>query len=116
MILSGTIYFLWYRFGFFSEYNFFTAKKDIDKGKVQFVYYGLAEPTTKQREIDSLNLSFGFSIEEKGCVCTKQELNAANAYNDVIENYLVKRNGENWRIIYEYSVDSINKYNTIFNN
>lgn len=107
MVIAFTVSFLWWYYGLFSVYNYFTANRDIKEGKVRFVTYGLPMPSSKDEEIDSLAAKYGFGSTEIGCTVTEQEINAIATYNSVIEHYLQKRNGKYWRINYQRQVDSL---------
>jgi hypothetical protein len=99
--------FLWWRYGLFSPYNYFTANRDIRNGKIRFVTYGLPMFSSKDEAIDSLAAKYGFGSTGIGCTVTEQEINAIATYNNVIENYLQKRNGKDWRAHYQRQVDSL---------
>ena len=108
-IAISTIIILWWYYGFFSNYNYFTAKRDIKYGNVQFITFGLLLPSSKDKEIDIVATKYGFKGSNIGCTVTTQEINAIEIYNNVVEQYLSIRNGKNWRINYQREIDSLYK-------
>lgn len=106
-VIASIVSFLWWYYGLFSPYNYFTANRDIKNGKVRFVTYGLPMPSSKDEEINSLATKYGFGSTEIGCTVTEQEINAIATYNNVIEHYLKRRNGKDWRTHYQRQVDSL---------
>jgi hypothetical protein len=106
IIASALLVLCWY-YGIFTKYNYFTAKNDIKKGNVRFIVFGLPMPSSKDREIDSVAAFYGFKNCNKGCIVSKQELNSTRVYNNVVGAYLTQRNGKNWRVKYQKTVDSL---------
>lgn len=105
--ITCLLYLLWWNYGIFTRYNYFTAKSDIRKGNVRFIYYGLPAFSSKQKEIDSVCALYGFKNYNLGCLVSTQELNAETVYNNVVEDYLNKRNGKNWRKDFDRVIDSL---------
>lgn len=97
---------LW-NYGIFTRYNYLTAKIDIYNGNIRLIYYGLPVFSSKQREIDSVSTSYGFRHYNSGCTISAPESKGADIYNNVMEEYLLKRNGNNWRIEYKRVIDSL---------
>ena len=101
-------------YGLNEEYNYFTAKRDIKNGKVQILETGLLLPTPnidwdKQQEAKKITANyFGYNSIYLGCTVT----NGISIYNSVMEDYLDKRNGENWKIRQRQMLDSIINSNT----
>jgi hypothetical protein len=49
----------------------------------------------------SLNEKYGFYEHFYGCVVTGSQFRGIKAYNEQIDKYLIKRNGENWKKKYD---------------
>ena len=107
--ITSLVIFLWWNFGLFSSYNYFTAKRDIKNGNVKFVSFGLPLPCSKDGEIKMVMNKYGFKDSNIGCIVTKQEINAIETYNNVVEQYLTQKNGKNWLTTYQKEVDSLYK-------
>ena len=98
-------------YGLNEEYNYFTAKQDIRKGKIQLLETGLIlpDPNTnvdlnkKQDAEKKTEEQFGYKSINLGCTVT----NGINIYNSVMENYLEKVNGKNWRTEERQMFDSL---------
>jgi len=113
LIISASII-LWRKYGISSEYNYFSAKSDIKNGKVRFISYGLPQITSKDAEIEMVRKKYGFTGSNMGCVASDEDFRTAEIYNNVVEEYLIKRNGKDWRIKFQKEVDSL--YKIAFNN
>ncbi len=105
IVTVSTIITLWWYYGLFSDYNYFTANQDIELGNVRFVSFGLPLGSSKNEEIDSLEIAYGFKTDNIGCIVTTQEINAIETYNNVVEQHLRKRNGNNWKMNYQRQID-----------
>jgi hypothetical protein len=81
----------------FTAYNYFTAKRDIRNGKVNYVSFGLPVILPNQVQVDELRKKYGVKSLNIGCVVTEDEIRGIAFYNNVIETYLAKRNGEGWK-------------------
>jgi hypothetical protein len=98
-------------YGLNEEYNYFTAKQDIRNGKIQLLETGLAlpDPNTnvdwnkKQDAEKKVEKQFGYKSINLGCTVT----NGIDIYNSVMENYLEKVNGKNWRTKERQMFDSL---------
>jgi hypothetical protein len=99
-------------YGLNEEYNYFTAKQDIRKGKIQLLEttgLTLPDPNTnvdwnkKQNAEKKVEKQFGYKTINLGCTWT----NGIGIYNSVMENYLDKVNGKNWRANERQMFDSI---------
>ena len=104
-----TSFILWWRYGVFSEYRYFAAKRDIKNGNIRLLGYGLPVISPKDNELDKVRTKYGFKTFNLGCTFSDEERRATNAYNRVMDDYLAKRNGKNWRTNYEREIDSIYK-------
>lgn len=96
-------------YGLYEEYNYFSAKRDIKNGKVQILETGLILPTPnvdldKQQAAEKITENhFGYKTVYLGCIVT----NGIGIYNSVMEDYLEKINGKNWRIKKQQMLDSL---------
>jgi hypothetical protein len=87
---------LWY-YCLFTPYNYVTAKRDIRNGKVNFISFGLPAIMPNQARIDSLREKYGVKYMNIGCVITEDAIRGIAFYNKIVESFLAKRNGENWK-------------------
>ena len=96
-------------YGLDEEYNYFTAKSDIENGKVQILETGLILPEPnvdwekKQDAEKRAENQFGYKSVYLGCTVT----HGIDIYNSVMEDYLEKVNGKNWRTKKRKIIDSI---------
>ncbi len=99
-------------YGLDEEYNYFTAKHDIRNGKIQFLETGLISPepnvdwNKKQDAKKKIEKQFGYKSIYLGCIVT----NGTYIYNTVMEDYLEKVNGKNWKTKERQMLDSIMNY------
>jgi hypothetical protein len=98
-------------YGLDEEYNYFTAMRDIRNGKVQILQIGLIMPMPnvdfkKQQEAEKI-VADHFSYKSIYLGCT--ETNGMAIYNSVMEDYLERLNGKNWRVRERQMFDSILK-------
>jgi len=87
-----------FKYGLRQEYNYFTAKRDVKKGNVQVLSAGLIiyfeHDTILNEKIRAvIEKKYGFKSKEVGCIYYE----GIGFYNHVMEDYLVERNGPNWR-------------------
>lgn len=98
-------------YGLDEEYNYFTAKQDIKSGKIQILETGLLLPDPgvdweKQQAAKKIaEQNFGYKSVYLGCTVT----NGIGMYNEVMEDYLDKVNGKDWRAKERQMRDSILK-------
>ena len=98
-------------YGLNEEYNYFAAKQDIKNGKIQLLETGfiLPEPNAnvdwnKKQEVEKkIEKQFGYKSINLGCTVT----NGIYIYNSVMEDYLEKVNGKNWRTKERQMFDSL---------
>lgn len=96
-------------YGLYEEYNYFTAKRDIKNGKIQILETGLILPEPKvdwnkmQKFKKKLEKKFGYKLVYVGCTVR----HGIYIYNSVMERYLEKLNGKNWRIKERHMLDSL---------
>jgi len=104
-ILKATITY----YGLVEEYNYFSAKRDINNGKIQIIETGLIMPEpnvnwNKMRDTQqNLEKKFGYKSVNPGCIVT----NGIGIYNNAMEDYLEKGNGKTWRTKERQMLDSI---------
>lgn len=96
-------------YGLSEEYNYFTAKRDIKNGKVQLLETGLILPAPnvdwdKQQKAEKIIANqFGYKSVYIGCIVR----HGVDIYNDIVEDYLDKVNGNNWRVKSKQMFDSL---------
>ncbi|MBL7936003.1 MAG: hypothetical protein JNM51_09390 [Bacteroidia bacterium] len=92
---------------------FFDAEKDIQRGDIHLISYGLALTTPDEinakKKVDSIEKKLGFYWKNYGCVVDSTSNALAQQYNDKIIEYLNNRNGIDWFIKYSNTADSIYK-------
>ena len=104
IIMSATNY-----YGLNEEYNYFSANRDIENGKIQLLETGLILPEpnvnwdNKQKAENKIEKKFGYRSVYLGCTLT----NGIDIYNSVMEDYLEKVNGRNWRTQRQRMLDSL---------
>ncbi len=108
IIIIGVI--LW-RFGFFTRFNYLTAKIDIWRDSPRIASYGLPYPCGVP--CIGLKEKYGFHESNIGCVVTESQIRGIKSYNTQIEKYLNKRNGNDWREKYQVEMDSLIKNNML---
>ncbi len=89
------------------DYNYITAKLDIRNKNARIINVGLRKSSSKNNEIDSVEVEYGFKNIYIGYDTTKQIISGINNYNEVIEAYLKLRNGIDWRENYQRKTDSL---------
>ena len=108
IIMSTTSY-----YGLNEDYNYFSAKRDIKNGKIQILETGLILPepnvdwVKKQETEKKLEEQFGYKSVYLGCIVR----HGIGIYNSVMEDYLEKVNGKNWRTKERQMLDSITNSN-----
>ena len=94
-------------YGLSEYYNYFSAKEDLKNENVQVLTAGQfaeidSEQTTKAK--DSLRQLFGFKLLDAGVYS-----NGLRRYNEVMEDYLTKKNGKDWEKRLQLKIDSVDK-------
>jgi hypothetical protein len=85
---------------YFTKYNYFTARKDILKGKIQFVSFGnvVYSSDTIMKISRLVDSHFGYNNIVAGCHLQSREYEIAEKYyNQKMRDYLEKRNGKDWK-------------------
>jgi hypothetical protein len=91
-----------HEYGLTDEYNYFSAKRDLQNGKVQIVGIGLSEPESKEEQ--AIRRQFGYNIVSAGCSVMN---NGYKKYNSVMREYLDKVNGKGWQMKQRQQLASI---------
>jgi hypothetical protein len=110
VLLLGTIvYIVWQMYDLSSDYNYATGKLDIKNGDIKTIHVGARKITSKDKEIDSVAAHYGFKNVYIEKYTPEQTEKGIKHYNSLIENYLILRNGFNWKKDYQRQVDSLYK-------
>lgn len=99
-LLTCCLWLIHLQFGLMTPYYYFEALQDVNTGKIRLLTYGerVSHPTV----IKEVSAKYGFYYTSiAGCVVTPTIQNRARIYNNVMYDYLAKRNGENWRQAYK---------------
>ncbi len=94
--------FINYKFGLSTKYNSYAAKRDLEKGTIQLISYGL--PLT---DVNPISRKYGFRTIEAGCTVLPIEINGIKEYNSVVKNYLREISGADWETRYKKGRDSL---------
>ena len=91
------------KFGLFTAYNTFAAKKDINNGEIKLLIYGELLPND---EIENLVAkTFGFHFERiDDCTVNQVLINGVNGYNKTVKKHLIKENGDKWETLFNEKV------------
>lgn len=100
LFIGGLYLGLRFEFGLFTPLNFWTARNDIENGKIQIVVIGEILPTDKQRQ--SLAKANGFNFYYFGDNISTDIINGAKYYNkamvDYFEKNTVRVGGQSFRL------------------
>ncbi len=96
---------LW-QFGFFSRFNYLTAKIDIWKNEPRLVTceFSYIKGNYLRKKI---NEKYGFYKTNEACFVSQSKLNGIRIYNAEINKYLNKRNGKDWYNRYQLDLNSL---------
>jgi hypothetical protein len=97
---------LYFAFGIFSPYNYFTAKRDVWRGKFQIVTIGLA---AYPRFGQMISAKYDFRIRNLGCNVTAVKRNGTYYYNTVMRQALCQKYGDSFWQQFALEVDSVKK-------
>jgi hypothetical protein len=89
-----------------NKYNSKTAYKDIERGAVKIVVFGLIADPTLREEVAK---KYGFHYDYLGCSMTEEIIKGVNEYNSVMEKQLTNKFGENFWDKFNAEVDSLSK-------
>ena len=109
ILIVGII--LW-QFGFFTRFNYLTAKIDIWRESPRIVSYGFPSYPCGVPCI-GIKEKYGFHESNIGCLVTEPQIRGIESYNAQIEKYLEERNGKDWRKKYQTEIDSLIKNNML---
>lgn len=101
---AGGVY-LALKFGFFTPFNSWTARQDVQKGKIQLVELGEMPESSEGK--DRLRRFYGFAIYYAGCAATPALINGSGQYNRVMIAHLEETHGKGWWQTYQTQLDSI---------
>ena len=104
-LLVCLVYFIVDNYDLSADYNYVTAKVDIKNGYVKIICIGL--PPTSEKEIEPITERYGFKNVYIEKLPPNQGKKGIKDYNEVVEQYLVVRNGVNWKVKYEKEIDSL---------
>ena len=111
LFLIVTIGILLWFFGFFSRYNYLTAKSDIAKNNPQIVYVG--ESMLSPSDLNSVSKKYGFEIVGFGRTLSAVEQNGIEIYNSQMKKYLDEINETDWKSEFKKRIDSLMKLTNI---
>lgn len=97
-------------FGFFTPFNSWTAKDDIEHGKIQIVEIG--ELPLFAKEKNGLANKYGFNFHYYGCDVSASIIHGTKYYNEEMISFLESKNGIGWWTKFQSQLDSIDKANT----
>ena len=109
ILLIAAINMLWQTYEFSSDYNYATAKLDIKNGNARIIHAGAHKISSKDKEIEMVAARYGFTNIYIEKFTKTQTEKGVNNYNELIEAYLILRNGPDWKTRYEKEVDSLYK-------
>jgi hypothetical protein len=109
LLLSTIVYIVWQMYDLSSDYNYAAAKLDIKNGDIKIIHVGARKITSKDKEIDSVAAHYGFKNVYIEKYTPDQTEKGVKHYNSLIENYLILRNGFNWKKDYQRQVDFLYK-------
>lgn len=80
--------------------------EDISTGNIRLLTFGLPD-FELQPKYDSLANTFGFKIDNLGCMATEEDIAFADNYNLKVIDYLTPRNGKDWYEKYQKEITVI---------
>ena len=104
--MVGIYFGLRINFGFFTPYNSFKAKQDIENGQIQIISIGLPYMPEIEQKVAN---KYGFQYKYLGCNVTTELVNGTKYYNNVIESHLEKKYGINFWKKFNSEVDTLIK-------
>ncbi|WP_075341278.1 FEKKY domain-containing protein [Tenacibaculum agarivorans] len=103
---------LFWQFGFFTRFNYLTAKIDIWRDSPRIVSCGRSLYPCGVPCI-SLKEKYGFHESNISCVVTTPQIRGIKLYNAQIIKYLNKKNGEDWQKEYHAEMELLIKNNML---
>lgn len=98
---------LWRVFDLSTDYNYATAKLDIKDGDVKIIHVGAHQASPADKAIETVAARYGFKNIYVEKFTKDQTEKGIQNYNELIDTYLVLRNGPDWKAAYQKEVDSI---------
>ena len=108
MIIS-IAYIVWQAYDLSADYNYATAKLDIKNGTVKVIHIGSHKVSSKEKKIEWAAARYGFKNTYIEKFTPQQTEKGIRNYNDLVADYLILRNGADWKINYQWEVDSLYK-------
>jgi hypothetical protein len=105
LLVTGLYFGLRFSFGFFTPFNFLTARQDIKNGKIKIIEIG--EPILNFEQKQKLANFYGFEFQLYGCNVTKDINNGKEYYNKAMINELESKYGVGWWTKFQTKLDSI---------
>ena len=106
VLLIGGLYFgLRFGFGLFTPFNFWTARQDINNGKIQIVVIGEMPMYFDQKQ--KLANSYGFDFYLTGCNVSTDIINGTKYYNKKMVSHLESKFGIAWWAKFQNQLDMI---------
>jgi len=116
LLIITVVYILWQVYDLSADYNYVTAKLDIKNDQVKIINVGPHKISSEDKELELLAARYGFKNIYLEKFTPQQTEKGIKNYNEMIENYLILRNGSNWKRNYQHEVDSLYKIATIREN
>jgi hypothetical protein len=106
ILLFGGLYFaLRFYFGFFTPYNYWTAREHIKNG--EFIIVEIGEKPLHFEEKQELANTYGFMFLLPGCKTSPDYINGAKYFNNVMIDHLEWKYGKGWWTQFQAQLDSI---------
>lgn len=109
LLIISTVYFVWQTYDLSTDYNYATAKLDIKNGNVKVINIGAHKISSKEKDLEMLSARYGFKNIYIEKFTAQQTEKGIQDYNELIETYLVLRNGADWKKNYEREADSLQR-------
>jgi hypothetical protein len=109
ILIVGIIF---WQFGLFNRFNYLTAKIDSWRDSARIVS---TESPMHPCGVPCIGLKnkYGFHDYYAGCIQSKPTIRGIDMYNAEIEKHLTKRNGKDWRKIYEAELNLLIENNSL---
>ncbi len=112
LLIGGLYLVLRFAFGLFTPFNFWIARQDIKRGKIQIAEIGEMPLNFEQKQ--KLANSYGFDFYLFGCNVTTDIINGTEYYNKTIVEHLESKYGIGWWTKFQTQIDSIDNANNKF--
>ena len=109
ILIVGIIF---WQFGLFNRFNYLTAKIDSWRDSARIVS---TESPMHPCGVPCIGLKekYGFHEHYAGCIQSGPTIRGIDMYNAEIEKHLTKRNGKDWRKIYEAELNLLIENNSL---